>query len=137
MDASSPHVGTDHQPHVLPLAVYLQTWGALLVLTGLTVGASYVDFGSANIAIALGIASIKALLVASIFMHLRYDQRYHSVIFGMGLLFTVIFVGFTMIDTQTRGRTDAIRGDHPVNIKDPFAGTRSEEQIRERSTPPP
>jgi hypothetical protein len=55
----------------------------------------------------------------------------------MGLLFTVIFVGFTMIDTQTRGRTDAIRGDHPVNIKDPFAGTRSEEQIRERSTPPP
>ncbi len=122
----------EHVPHVLPLSVYLKTWGALLVLTAVTVGASYLDFGTANLWIALGIASIKALLVASIFMHLYYDHKFHSVIFGMALIFLVVFVGFTMFDTQTRGRADAMRADHPVDVRAPFAGTRSEQRIREK-----
>jgi cytochrome c oxidase subunit 4 len=100
-----------------------------------TVGASYVDFGRANLWIALLIAAIKALLVASIFMHLYYDHKFHSVIFGSAILFLVIFVAFTMFDTETRGRADAIQADHPVDVRAPFAGTRGEQRIRESFVP--
>jgi cytochrome c oxidase subunit 4 len=140
MDAHAQHAppsGAHHEPHVLPLGLYLKTWGALLILTGITVGASYVDFGSVNLWIALGIATVKALLVAAIFMHLRYDHKFHSVILGMAVVFTVIFVGFTMFDTLTRGRTDAVRGDRPIDVHAPFEGTRSEEQLRERAAEKP
>jgi cytochrome c oxidase subunit 4 len=131
--AHSP--GGDHVPHVLPLSVYLKTWGALLAFTAITVGASYVDFGSANLWIAILIATTKALLVASIFMHLKYDQKFHSIIFGMALVFLVVFVGFTMFDTETRGRAESVEADRPLDPKAPFAGSRSEAKMRAKFSP--
>jgi cytochrome c oxidase subunit 4 len=122
----------DHVPHVLPITQYLKTWGALLVLTVLTLGASYVDMGAANIGVALLIATAKALLVASVFMHLRYDHAFHSVIIGGSLIFLVIFIGFTLFDTNARGIGDRVRADGPVDIKNPFAGSRVEQQLRDK-----
>jgi cytochrome c oxidase subunit 4 len=61
---------------------------ALLVLTLVTVGASYIQFGRAgNITVALIIATIKAAMVAAIFMHLSAEK---PAVFRV-LLFTVIF----------------------------------------------
>ncbi len=50
-------------------AVYAKTLVALLILTGITVAASYVNFGSSaiNVVVALTIATIKATLVALFF----------------------------------------------------------------------
>ena len=127
--------GKDHVPHVLPLSTYLKTWGALLVLTAITVGASYVNFGSANLWIAMLIASVKAMTVALVFMHLYYDHKFHTVIFGGSLIFLGIFILFTMFDTEARGRADGIERERPVDIKQPFAGTRSERAIREKHAP--
>src|SRR5688572_32113176 len=62
--------GPDHVPHVLPLWVYLATWGALMVLTIITVAVSYVDIGAFNLIVALLVATIKATIVALMFMHL-------------------------------------------------------------------
>lgn len=54
---------------------YLQVFGALMVLTLLTVSVSYLHFPTAlAIAIALGIALFKGSLVAGVFMHL-FDER--------------------------------------------------------------
>ncbi len=53
----------DHHAHSHPedgAGVYVKTLIALLILTVITVGASYIDFGSGNIVIALFIATIKA-----------------------------------------------------------------------------
>ena len=52
---------------------YLLTLIALLILTGVTVAASYVNFGSStvNVIVAMLIATFKASLVALVFMHLR------------------------------------------------------------------
>lgn len=111
----------DHAPHVVPLRVYLGTWGALLALTVVTVGASYVDFGAANLWIALLIATTKAALVALIFMHLRSDDRFHAVIFLLSLVFLGIFIGFTLFDTQHRGRAEPVERSRPADIRDPFA----------------
>ena len=114
--------GGDHVPHVLPLKVYFATWGTLLVLTVITVGASYLDLGrSVNLGIALLIATIKALVVAAVFMHLRYDHKFHSVILFSAFLFLGIFISFTMFDTETRGRAEAVEGARPKDIKAPFA----------------
>lgn len=130
--ADAHHGSPDHVPHIVPVAEYFKTWGTLMILTGVTVGASYVNFGSANVWIALLIATVKASLVALYFMHLRHDQRFNSVILGAAVIFLGVFIAFTMFDTETRGRTDAIRADRPVDIKAPFSGTRSEQRAREK-----
>jgi cytochrome c oxidase subunit 4 len=122
----------DHVPHVLPIAQYVRIWGALLLLTGLTLAVSYVDMGSANIAVALLIATAKASLVAAVFMHLRYDHPFHAVIIGSSLIFLCVFIGFTLFDTDARGVGDRVRADGPVDMKNPFAGSRSERQLRDK-----
>lgn len=122
MSTHAHTTGGDHHPHVLPLRTYLLTWGALLVFTVITVGASYLDLGHAgNLFVALAIATMKATLVAAIFMHLRYDLRFHTVILTSSLIFLTIFISFTMFDTQARGRAEGVERERPANIKTPFA----------------
>ena len=84
--------------------LYAAVLAALLVLTGITVSASYVNFGSSsvNVVVALTIASIKASLVALYFMHLRYDKPINSVIFVAGLFFLGLLLMLTLIDTGSR-----------------------------------
>jgi cytochrome c oxidase subunit 4 len=126
------HGGVDHVPHVLPLTAYLATWGALIVLTVITVWASYQNFGSWNLIIALLVATTKACIVAAIFMHLRYDRRFHTIIFSFSVIFLGVFIMFTMYDTETRGRTDAVEADRPVDVATPFKGGRTEEALKRK-----
>ena len=51
--------------------LYLVALIALLLLTGVSFGLSYVPLGAAGPVIALVIAGIKVLVVGAIFMHLR------------------------------------------------------------------
>jgi len=115
--------GGDHVPHVLPMKVYFATWGTLLFFTVVTVAASYLDLGhTGNLLVALLIATIKASVVALIFMHLLWDQKFHTIIFIFSVLFLAIFIGFTMFDTQFRGEAEAMENQHPIDIKQPFEG---------------
>ena len=98
------------------------------------VGASYVDFGSVNILIALGIATIKATVVALMFMHLRWDHKFHAIIFSFSLIFLAIFIAFTMYDTETRGRTDMTQADRSANVKAPFKGVAIDGKRRSART---
>jgi cytochrome c oxidase subunit 4 len=85
-------------------AVYLKTLIALLILTGITVGASYIHFGSgaANVVVALTIATIKATLVALFFMHLLHDKAVNGLIAAAGFIFLGLFLMFTLIDFDSR-----------------------------------
>jgi cytochrome c oxidase subunit IV len=91
--------------------VYFVTLIALLILTVITVGASYVDFGSGNIVIALFIATVKASLVALIFMHLNHEKPINAVIAVAGFLFLGIFLMFCFLDFDSRVNFQ------PVNAK--------------------
>ena len=51
---------TEHKPHVLPYAMYIGVWAALIVLTVVTVWVSYHDFGNMNIVVAMAVATVKA-----------------------------------------------------------------------------
>jgi len=134
-DHDHAHGGKDHKPHVLPMKIYIGTWLTLLVLTVITVGASYVDVGSANILIALGIATIKATTVAAMFMHLRWDHKFHAIVFSFSLVFLAIFIVFTMYDTETRGRADVLQKDRPMDVSRPFAGGGVEADKLKRELP--
>ncbi|MBI4510430.1 MAG: cytochrome C oxidase subunit IV family protein [Deltaproteobacteria bacterium] len=118
--------GQDHVSHVLPTKAYLKTWLALVVLTAITVAVSYLSFGTFNLVIALLIATIKATVVGAVFMHLFFDHKFHSLIFASSIIFLGIFIGFTMSDTEARGRAERIERERPADVSKPFSGTRSE-----------
>ena len=102
-----------HKPHIIPLRTYLLTAAALMVLTAVTVGVSFIPLGGWNAVVAVGIASVKALLVAFIFMHLWYDKKIYLIIFSVALLFLTVFIALTMFDTLQRGEIDAVK-DGPI-----------------------
>ncbi|HGY11210.1 MAG: caa(3)-type oxidase subunit 4 [Deltaproteobacteria bacterium] len=74
----------------------------LLVLTGITVGASFVDLGSLNVWIALIIASIKASFVLLFFMHMKYEGRVLVFSFLGTIFFLGIMISFTFWDVAFR-----------------------------------
>ena len=83
-------------------SIYLKTLLILFVLTAITVGASYINFGSGNVAIALFIATIKAILVALFFMHLKDDKPMYGIIAAAGFVFLGIFLMFDLLDFDAR-----------------------------------
>jgi cytochrome c oxidase subunit 4 len=102
-------------------AIYVKTLIALLILTIITVGASYVDFGSGNVVIALFIATIKAVLVSLFFMHLRWDKPVNAVIACCGFFFLGIFLMFDFLDFGTRDHLRPVNwdGKMPVEVAAP------------------
>jgi cytochrome c oxidase subunit 4 len=88
--------------HIAPTRFYWAIFAALVVLTVATVKVSYYDFGSANIIIALVIASTKASLVAAFFMHLRHDKLFNTLILLAAFLFLSLFILLTWDDLGVR-----------------------------------
>jgi len=71
----------------------------LLVLTVVTVAVAYVDLGELNLFVALGIATLKASLVAWFFMHLNHDTGFNRLAFFSSFLFVSLFVAITLMDS--------------------------------------
>jgi len=88
---------------IVTLKTYLGVGTALMVLTVVTVAVSFLDLGGWNAIVAIVIASVKALLVAMIFMHLYYDKKLYLIIFLASLVMLTVFIAFTMFDTLRRG----------------------------------
>jgi cytochrome c oxidase subunit 4 len=107
-DAHDDHHDEGHGhglAHTASMKMLLGTWGALMVLTVLTVVvAKQIDLGSSgNLAIAMFIATMKATLVVVFFMHLKYDRIFHSVLLIGGILAASLFVGFCLMDRNQYG----------------------------------
>ena len=81
---------------------YIIVWIALLILTVLTWGISYINLGMGNVAVALLIASLKAALLALFFMHLRYENRLVWAFALVPLLFLALIIFGTLADTMSR-----------------------------------
>ena len=93
---------SSHEPHVLS---YKQLFGvlvALFALTALTVGASKIHVGSLNIWLALLIASVKATVVLTFFMHLKYESKPFRVTFLVTVFTVAAFIGFLFWDVAFR-----------------------------------
>ena len=112
-DPADPHA--DHGEHnaiahVMPVWMLLSVFAALLVLTAATVFFAGFELGRYEVMVAMGIATIKAGLVATFFMHLRYDNPLNAVILLFSLIFVSLFLGLTILDTQAyQGEIDEWR----------------------------
>jgi cytochrome c oxidase subunit 4 len=107
--ASNAHDAGGHgsEPHVLPLKTYFAVFGALLVLTVLTVVVSVIGLPpTLSIIVAMIVASMKAALVVLWFMHLKFDDRFYSLIFVISIFFLGLFFVFTAMDALTRGQVN-------------------------------
>jgi cytochrome c oxidase subunit 4 len=113
----------DHHPHVVPLAAYFGVWLALLFFTAITVAMSYVDFGPWNLVVALAVATVKASLVALIFMHLLWGERFNAVVLVSSVVFLGIFIVFTRFDVFGRGVSDPIKAEHTAVQLPPLGKT--------------
>ena len=98
---SSTHDGQAHSlSHVMPLSLLFGVFTALVLLTLLTVVAAQFSFGAWEVWVSLGIATIKAALVAIYFMHLRYDRPFNAVVFLPAIVFVALFLALTLMDLQ-------------------------------------
>jgi len=101
MNNDEAHAEEHHDHHIMSPKVLIGTWLALMALTGLTVAAIKVDLGAqANLIVAMAIAAAKAMLVCLIFMHLWFDQKYNVMVFFGSVIFVVLFISITFIDTK-------------------------------------
>ena len=93
---------TTETEHVDSVKTYAVVWIALLILTALTTGVSYIDLGRFNVFAALTIAVGKMLLVALFFMHVRHSKKLTKLVVLGGLLWLAILLFLTMADFATR-----------------------------------
>lgn len=93
--------GGELHPHPVPLWMLAGVFGTLIALTVATVAVTYVDLGRLNIWVAMVIAAIKGILVAEIFMHLRWDPPFHRIALIGAICFVALFIGISMLDSLT------------------------------------
>jgi cytochrome c oxidase subunit 4 len=92
----------DHEHHVTPPIVYVIIFAVLLVCTGLTVGASYIEMGVFNPIVALGIGVFKATLVVLFFMGVKYSTKLTKLTVFAGLFTFLALIGMTLADYISR-----------------------------------
>jgi len=110
LSAGGSHAGESHE-HITPLSVYLGVFGALLVLTVVTVAISYMGIPQPwSLIIAMAVATMKATLVCSVFMHLIWDKRLNVLVFVGAVFFMIVFFALTMTDLLSREMVDPLHG---------------------------
>lgn len=113
--ADEHHDGLGH--HISPLSTYIGVYLALLVLTIVTVLVSYAELPPAqSIPAAVAVATVKATLVATWFMHLKYDKKFNIFIFSAAVWFMAVFFLFTLFDITSRGAVIESNDHHEWRI---------------------
>ena len=87
---------------IVSLKTYVATYVSLMVLLVITVVVAYVDLGELNLAAAMAIAVLKAVLIILFFMHIRYGRKLTWVFAGAGFFWLAIMLIFAMCDYVTR-----------------------------------
>ena len=94
---------SEHDHHVSSAKLLLATGFALLFLTILTVAVTYINIPEPfNLVVAIGIAVVKATVVALFFMNLYWDVAFNSMLLVTSVIFVLLLVGLTMLDTMFR-----------------------------------
>jgi cytochrome c oxidase subunit 4 len=102
-------MGGSHADIDKHVRAYIGVFISLAVLTAVTVGASYIHFGShsTNIVVGMLIAAIKAGLVASVFMHLKWEKK---IIYWVLLICFVLFAALMALPGLTVGGSMRVGG---------------------------
>lgn len=89
--------------HIVPRSTYFAVFGALLLLTALTVVVARFDFPwILNDVVAMTVAVTKMMLVLLFFMHVRYSSRLIWVIVASMFFWLIILLALTLADYASR-----------------------------------
>lgn len=108
--------------HVLEAKTLVKTIIILAALTVLTVvlalaeRADIIPLGALSVPVALAIAGTKATFVAMNFMGLKHDGGTNALAFVGGIIFLMVFLAFTYLDTGFRGVFDD-QVTNPIDIE--------------------
>jgi cytochrome c oxidase subunit 4 len=89
--------------HSVSARTYVFTWLSLLGLTLLTTLLAFIDLGWFSTFLAVGLATVKASLIAGFFMHALFDSKVVKIIIASGVAWFLILVSLTLGDYMTRG----------------------------------
>ena len=89
--------------HISPTSSYYRIFGALMVLTAITVFVAFQNLGAWNFPVAIAIAIFKATLVVLFFMHVKYSSKLTWLVAASGFFFLAIMIALTMSDIVSRG----------------------------------
>ncbi|MDM8158991.1 cytochrome C oxidase subunit IV family protein [Labilibaculum sp. K2S] len=86
----------EQHTHIVKYKTYVFVLIALLLMTFTSVAITSLNLGPYTVSAALLLAGSKSLLVLLIFMHLKFDKKFYSIMVGgVFLLFaSVIFITF-------------------------------------------
>ena len=109
-------------PHVVSVKIYAGVFVALLALLALTVAVALVEQSALGLPIAIGIAGLKATLIALFFMHVRYDTPSVRLAAVAGFLWLTILICLSMSDLLTRrwppaSETPAVSSDTSLKVE--------------------
>ncbi len=92
-----------HGHHIASVKMLWSVGIGLTILTVLTVVVSSLGLPSPlDILSALAIALVKAFLVATFFMALKWEHRFNAVLLIGAVVFFLLMVGVTLLDTMYR-----------------------------------
>ena len=91
-----------HEHHVIPFNLLAKVCGGLLFLTVITVVTSQMHLGVLAAPVAFLIAFIKAMLVMTFFMGLKYDEKSNRIIFATSFIALAVLFFFCALDIWTR-----------------------------------
>ena len=105
-----PHISDDQFDHKDPEAIhhivtpktYIAVWVTLLIATGLTTGAAFIDLKEFNPVLALGIACFKGVIVILFFMHVYFSSRLMKLTVGAGFFTFIVLIMMTLSDYMSR-----------------------------------
>lgn len=106
----------EHTEHIVSPGMYLTIISTLLVLTGITVFAAFVNLGRFNIVVALLIATVKATLVVLIFMHAKYAPERTKLVIIAGIFWLALLLFMTLSDYASRVDYRGVRYPMTQNI---------------------
>lgn len=93
---------TNHDNHISGYSLNLKVLLVLLLLTTISILAIKFHFGAFTVLVALLIASVKASIVLTYFMHLKFENLLlRLMVTGVFLLFAIVIV-ITFIDYYFR-----------------------------------
>ena len=92
----------ESQHHVVSPMIYLGVFITLLIFTGLTVAASFVEMGVFNPIVALAIGCIKAVIVVLFFKHVKYSSKLTKLTVFAGIFTFLVLIGMTLADYFSR-----------------------------------
>src|SRR5919206_5365324 len=89
-----------HDEHAISYKTYFMTWVWLLVLTALALGLGYTNINEKLKAFLLVCTTLaKILVIAAVFMHLRYERINLILLTFVPLILAIIMFAFTFPET--------------------------------------